>query len=119
MTNELYRHTSDERPRKSSARLPARSSLAHRARPAFQNGTFDTRCCRDIQIVLHAGGALAVLRGRPVRPWLAASIAGDLGDIAWTFAGREELPPGAVGATAVVAGASAALSAGVAAAMDE
>ena len=71
------------------------------------------------EIVVHAGGALAVLRGRPVRPWLAASIAGDLGDIAWTVIGRDELPSGAVAATAVVAGASAALSAGVAAAMDE
>ena len=71
------------------------------------------------EIVVHLGGALAVLRGRPVRPWLVASIAGDLGDIAWTALGREELPPGAVGATAVVAGASAALSAGVAVAMDE
>ena len=71
------------------------------------------------EIVLHLGGALAVLRGRPVRPWLVASIAGDLGDIAWTALGREELPSGAVGATAVVAGASAALSAGVAAAMNE
>jgi len=71
------------------------------------------------EIVLHLGGALAVLRGLPVRPWLVASIAGDLGDIAWTALGREELPSGAVGATAVVAGASAALSAGVAVAMDE
>ena len=71
------------------------------------------------EIVLHLGGALAVLRGLPVRPWLVASIAGDLGDIAWTALGREELPSGAVGATAVVAGASAALSAGIAVAMDE
>ena len=71
------------------------------------------------EIVLHAGGALAALRGRPVRPWLVASIAGDVTDIAWTIVGRKELPTGAVGATAVVAGASAALSAGIAAAMDE
>ena len=71
------------------------------------------------EIVLHAGGAFAALRGRPLRPWLVASIAGDLTDIAWTIVGRQELPSGAVGATAVVAGASAALSAGVAAAIDE
>lgn len=69
--------------------------------------------------MLHAGGALAALQGRPLRPWLVASIAGDLTDIAWTIVGRRELPSGAVGATAVVAGASAALSAGVAAAIDE
>ena len=71
------------------------------------------------EIVLHAGAALAAIQGRPLRPWLVASIAGDLTDIAWTVVGRKELPPGAVGATAVVAGASAALSAGVAAAIEE
>jgi hypothetical protein len=53
----------------------------------------------------------AALRGRSARPWLAASIAGDLTDIASTFAGRTELPDGAAGATALVAGVSAFLSA--------
>jgi hypothetical protein len=71
------------------------------------------------EVVLHAGAALAAVRGGPLRPWLAASIAGDLTDIAWTAVGRRELPSGAVGATAVVAGASAALSAAVAAALEE
>ena len=49
-----------------------------------------------------------------MRPWFAASIAGDLTDIASTIAGRDELPDGAATATAVVAGASALLSAAVA-----
>lgn len=70
------------------------------------------------EIVLHAGGFAAALGDRPVRPWLAASIAGDLTDIAATAAGREELPSGAAAATAVVAGASALLSAAVLAAVD-
>lgn len=68
--------------------------------------------------LLHAGALAAALRGAPVRPWLAASIAGDLTDIASTVAGRGELPEGAATATALVAGGSAALSAAVAAADD-
>jgi hypothetical protein len=67
------------------------------------------------EIVLHGGGLQAALRGGPVRPWLAASIAGDLTDIAATVHGRDELPDGAALATAVVAGASALLSAALAA----
>jgi hypothetical protein len=51
------------------------------------------------------------MRGRDVRPWLAASVAGDLTDIASTVAGRRELPRGAAPATVVIAGGSALLSA--------
>ena len=71
------------------------------------------------EIVLHTAAAVAALRGTPLRPWLAASIAGDLSDVAWTLAGRRELPRGSAGATALVAGASAALSALVAARLDD
>lgn len=70
------------------------------------------------EALLHGGAILAVLNDQPVRPWLAASIAGDLSDIASTVAGRRGLPGEAPVATAVVAGASAALSAAVAAAVD-
>jgi hypothetical protein len=63
------------------------------------------------EALLHAGALSAAVRGRSARPWLAASIAGDLTDIASTFAGRAELPDGAARATALVAGASAFLSA--------
>jgi hypothetical protein len=70
------------------------------------------------EIVLHAGAIAATVRGRPVRPWLAGSIAGDLSDVAATFAGRRGLPGEAPAATAIVAGASAALSAAVAAVVD-
>ncbi len=69
-------------------------------------------------MLLHAGGLAAALRGGPVRPWLAASVAGDLTDIAATVAGRDALPDGAAKATAVVAGASALLSVAVGAAVD-
>ncbi len=71
------------------------------------------------EIVLHGGGLAAAISGAPLRPWLGASIAGDLTDIASTVAGRRELPDGAVVATAVVAGASALLSAALVVALDE
>jgi hypothetical protein len=51
-------------------------------------------------------------------PLRALGVREIVGDIAWTALGRQELPSGDMGATAVVAGASAALSAGVAASMD-
>jgi len=70
------------------------------------------------EAILHGGAIAAVLAGRPVRPWLAASIAGDLSDIASTVLGRDGLPDEAPVATAVVAGASAAISAAVAVAVD-
>jgi hypothetical protein len=63
------------------------------------------------EILLHAGAIAAAARGGSLRPWFAASIAGDLTDIAATVAGRSELPEGAAPATAVVAGTSALLSA--------
>lgn len=71
------------------------------------------------EILLHAGAGVAAVQGAPLRPWLAASIAGDLSDIAWTAAARRQLPGGALAATAVVAGGSALVSAAVAAAVDE
>jgi hypothetical protein len=69
------------------------------------------------EIVLHLLGLAATLRGGSPRPWLAASIAGDLSDVAATFAGRAELPEGAAPATAVVAGGSALLSGALVAAL--
>ena len=70
------------------------------------------------EVLLHAGGLAAALGGAPVRPWLAASVAGDVTDIVATVAGRRALPGGAAPATAAVAGASALLSVAVAAAVD-
>jgi hypothetical protein len=70
------------------------------------------------EIVIHAGALAAALTGAPLRPWLAGSVAGDLTDIAATAAGRAELPEGSARATLVVAGTSALISAGLAAAVD-
>ena len=68
------------------------------------------------EILLHAGGLAATARGGAVRPWLAASVAGDLADIVSTAAGRRGLPDGAAPATLAVAGASALVSVAVGAA---
>src|SRR6201995_5183245 len=56
------------------------------------------------EVAVH-GIALAMLaRGGPVRPWLAASALGDLGDIGSAFISRDGLPDGSATATAAVAG---------------
>jgi hypothetical protein len=70
------------------------------------------------EVLLHAGALRATLAGRPLTLWLAASIGGDLSDIAATFADRDGLPDGAAKATAVVAGGSALITAAAAVAVD-
>jgi hypothetical protein len=70
------------------------------------------------EVLLHAGALAATVRGGDVRPWLAASVAGDLSDIAATAAGRRGLPDGAAPATLAVAGASALVSVAVGAVLD-
>jgi len=70
------------------------------------------------EIVLHGAAIAAALNDLPLRPFLAASAAGDLADVAATLAGRSGLPDGAAPATVIVAGGSALLTAAVAAAVD-
>ena len=65
------------------------------------------------EIALHGFGIAAALTGAPLKPWLAASIVGDVSDIAATFAGRAGLPDRSAAKTAAVAGVSAALTAAV------
>ena len=71
------------------------------------------------EVVLHAGALLAALRGAALRPWLAASAAGDVTDIVSTAAAREELPEGSPLTTLMVAGGSALINAAVAAAVED
>ncbi len=59
------------------------------------------------EVVLHAGALAAALGGAPLRPWLLASITGDLTDVAATVAGRRQLPAGSAKATVAVGGGSA------------
>lgn len=70
------------------------------------------------EVAIHAGGIAAVLRGAPVKPWLAASIGGDMADIASTWASARSVPDGSPVKTSVVAGGSAALTAAVAVTLD-
>ena len=55
---------------------------------------------------------------RRVRPWLVAQIAGDLSDVLASVWGRNGIPPSAVSAVTAVGGASAAITAGAALAVD-
>jgi hypothetical protein len=70
------------------------------------------------EIVVHGAAIAAAMRDLPLRPFLAASVTGDLADIAATVAGRRGLPDGAAPATLVVAGGSALLTAALAAAIE-
>ncbi len=71
------------------------------------------------EVALHGIALLGFLRGSPLRPFLVASIAGDLADIGATALARDDLPDGSAPATAAVAGGSLLLSALVAALVDE
>ena len=70
------------------------------------------------EIVVHGAAIAAALNDRPLRPFLAASAAGDLADILATAAGRRGLPKGSAPATLAVAGGSALLTAVLAAAVE-
>jgi hypothetical protein len=63
------------------------------------------------EVGLHVLAIAAVANDAPVKPLLAASIAGDLSDVLATALGRGGLPGGAAPKTAAVAGGSAALTA--------
>jgi hypothetical protein len=70
------------------------------------------------EIVWHTAALIAMARDRPLRPWLAGSVIGDLTDIAATLAGRRQLPKGSALATVLVGGASALAGVAVAVAND-
>jgi hypothetical protein len=70
------------------------------------------------EIAVHVAAMVDGLRGAPLRPWLALSIAGDLSDIAATAAGRDGVPDKAPAKTLAVAGGSAAISAALALLVD-
>ena len=71
------------------------------------------------EAILHGGALVALRRGAPLRPWLAASVAGDLTDVIATAAGRRRLPAGSPLATLAVGGGSALVSLLLAGAIDE
>lgn len=63
------------------------------------------------EVGIHLGALHALFTYRELRPWLLASLGGDLADVAATLASSDELPDGAATATLVVGGGSAALTA--------
>lgn len=69
--------------------------------------------------ILHGGAILAVQREAPVRPWLAASVVGDVIDVIATAAERRRLPAGSPLATLAVGGGSALVSLLLAGGVDE
>jgi len=71
------------------------------------------------EIALHVAGAVAILGGAPTRPWLLASLGGDLTDITATFADRAQLPDGGLRACLLTGGGSALMTAGLIAFADD
>lgn len=70
------------------------------------------------EVAVHGIALAELARGGRIRPYLAASIVGDLADIGAAFVSRDGLPDGSPAATAAVAGGSAALTIAVAAALE-
>ena len=58
------------------------------------------------EVALHLAGASAVLNGAPTRPWLLASVGGDLTDIASSVLQRRQLPAGGLRACVLTGGGS-------------
>jgi hypothetical protein len=71
------------------------------------------------EVAVHGIALAALAKDAPVRPFLTASIIGDLADITAAFASRDGLPSGSPTATAAVAGGSAALTAAIAASLEK
>jgi hypothetical protein len=69
-------------------------------------GTVPLRGVGGREITLHAAGMAAIASGSPARPWLLASIGGDLSDLASTLADRRRLPPGGLRACVLAGGGS-------------
>jgi hypothetical protein len=76
----------------------------------YPGGCVALRALGAREALLHAGALAALWRGEPLRPWLAASVGGDLSDIASTASVRGSLPDGSASATVAVAGGSALLT---------
>jgi hypothetical protein len=76
---------------------------------------------RPAQVALRGpGGALsAAMRGSAMRPWLLATVGGDLADVAAAFAAGDSLPRRSRMGTLALAGASAVLSAALAVAVNK
>ena len=63
------------------------------------------------EVAIHGFAVFSLLGGTPVWPWLVASLAGDVTDVASTVASGDGLPEGAVRAAVATGGGSALLTA--------
>jgi hypothetical protein len=70
------------------------------------------------ELALHAAGAAAVASGAPLRPWLLASLGGDLTDIITAAISRDDLPDGGFRAVLLTGGGSAVMTAALLAASE-
>ncbi len=59
------------------------------------------------EVAMHAAGAVVLLRGASLRPWLLASLGGDITDITSSLIQREQLPDGGLRAVLLTGGGSA------------
>jgi hypothetical protein len=80
-------------------------------------GAVSLRALGAREVALHTAALWAAWTRAPLRPWLAASIAGDLTDVIATTAARRGLPEGSAPATLAVGAGSALLTALLAAAV--
>lgn len=78
--------------------------------------TLRSIAARDLAV--NAGIVIAAVTNGPVRPWLAAAIAGDVVDVAGTFAARKDVPARVPQKLVAVGGGSALLSAAACAWVD-
>ena len=83
-----------------------------------RNANVGVRGLAAREAALHVGQIAAAVAGTPVRPWLAGAIAGDVADVASTFAAGDSVPSGAALKTLAVAGGSAALAGALLALVD-
>jgi len=68
------------------------------------------------EVAVHLAGTGAILRGGPCRPWLLASLGGDLTDIVSSVVQRRQLPSGGLRACLLAGGGSALMTLGLLAA---
>jgi hypothetical protein len=65
------------------------------------------------EVALHLAGAAAILRDAPTRPWLLASLGGDLTDIAASVRQRAQLPERGLRACLLTGGGSVLMTLGL------
>lgn len=88
--------------------VPGRVGTRWTGRPSpTVSGDVPLRGIGGREVALHAAGTAVLLRGAPLRPWLLASLGGDLTDITSSLIQRKQLPSGGLRAVLLTGGGSA------------